>query len=324
MKKLVLLIILILFIPVQVKAEIKNHHLIRAEYIMGTIYKIEVYDNDISKAEKAISQAFKEIRDCDKILSDYRKDSELTKVLEEASSHPVKVSDYFFEITERSIYFSKITNGLFDITVQPLVDLWGFKNKEFKKPTDLQIKKVKEFVGYKNIILDSQNKTIFIKDPRVKMDFGAIGKGFAVDKALKILKKNNIKSAFIDSVSNQYYLGTPPNNKYWKVGIKDARNNQKIIKYLYLKDKTVSTSGDYEQFFIENGQRFTHIINPITGYPIKEAIASTIISDNATDADALSTSVLLLNEKQSNDLIKLFPNSKLIRVKDKIFKKQYL
>lgn len=316
MKKL-LLIILILFIPIQSKAETKTHHLIRAEYIMGTIYKIEVYDTDKSKAEKAISQAFKEIRDCDKILSDYRRDSELTKILEEASSHPVKVSDYFFEITEKSLYFSKLTNGLFDITIQPLIKLWGFKDKEFKKPTDKQIKKVKEFVGYQNIILDSDNKTIFLKDPRVKMDFGAIGKGFAVDKALKVLKKNNIKSAFIDSVSNQYYLGTPSDNKYWKVGIKDARDQNKIIKYLSLKDKTVSTSGDYEQFFIENGERFTHIINPLTGYPIKEAIASTIVSDSATDADALSTSVLLLNDKQANDLVKVFPNTQLIRIKNK-------
>jgi thiamine biosynthesis lipoprotein len=282
---------------------------VQAQYIMGTIFKIEIYSDNQDKTNISLKKAFEEIRKCDLILSDYRNDSELSKIIEEASSHPVHVSDYLFEITKKSLYFSKITNGLFDITIQPLINLWGFKDKNFKVPTDKEIKEIKSYIGYKNIILDEVNKTIFIKNPKTKLDFGAIGKGFAVDKAINVIKKSGIKSAFIDSVSNQYYLGAPPNKKYWTIGIKDPRNENKIIKYLHIKDKSISTSGDYEQFFIHNNKRYNHIINPKTGYPITSLITSTIISESSTDADALSTSVLLLNEIERNYVFELFPNS---------------
>lgn len=291
----------------------KKH--IQAQYIMGTIFKIEIYTESESfsdnKVKDIFSKAFNEIRKCDVILSDYRKDSELSKILEEAHSHPVYVSDPFFYVTARSLYFSEITKGKFDITIRPLISLWGFKNKDFKIPSLKEIESVKNSIGYKNILLDEKNKTIFIRNPKTKLDFGAIGKGYAIDKAVEVLKDSGIKTAFIDSVSNQYYLGSPPNKKFWTVGIKDPRNTEKVIKYLNLKNKAVSTSGDYEQFFIKDKIRYSHIIDPLTGYPVKYLVSATIVSDNGADADALSTSVLLLNDKDRERLLKLFPNSYL-------------
>ncbi|MFN8579119.1 MAG: FAD:protein FMN transferase [Candidatus Sericytochromatia bacterium] len=306
-----LFLLLISFTSSSIAKESPIKKYTQAQYIMGTIFKIEIYSEDKNKANLAFKEAFKEIRRCDTILSDYRKDSELAKVLEEASSHPVKVSDDFFYITKRALYFSNITNGLFDITIQPLIKLWGFKDKNFKIPTKKQIDEVKSYIGYGNIILDEDNKTIFIKNSKTKLDFGAIGKGYAIDKAVNVLKKIGIKSAFVDSTSNQYYLGTPPNKSYWTVGIKDPRNTNKILKYLYIKNKSISTSGDYEQFFIKDKKRYSHIINPITGYPIKDAIASTIVSESSTDSDALSTSILLINKEDINNFIKSFCNTNL-------------
>lgn len=312
--KLFSIIILFMIISSPVNADTQRY--IQAQYIMGTIYKIEVYSDNKTLALDAINKAFDEIRKCDLILSNYRNDSELTKIQDEAYNHPVKVSDDFFEITKRSIYFSKITNGMFDITVEPLVKLWGFKNKDFKKPSQPDIDKTLKEIGYQNIILDEKNKTIFFKR-KINLDFGGIGKGFAVGKAASILKKMGIKSAVVDSVSSQYYIGSPPNQKYWKVGIKNPRNQNNIIKYIYLKDKAVSTSGDYEQYFIGNGIRYSHNINPKTGYPIQEKnISATIIMDNATDSDALSSSVRMLDTQQTKKLIKLFPSVKVFETKN--------
>lgn len=296
--------------PLYSQTNNKYQKFTQAEYIMGTIFKIDIYtDFSKDKVKNIFSKAFSEIRKCDQILSDYRSDSELSKILDEAYSHPVYVSEDFFKVTKKSLYFSKITNGKFDITVRPLISLWGFKNKDFKIPSIKEIESVKSYIGYKNILLDEINKTIFIKNTRTKLDFGAIGKGYAIDKAVKALKESGIKSAFIDSLSNQHYLGSPPGQDFWIVGIKNPRNTDKIIKYLKIKDKAISTSGDYEQFFIQDGKRYSHIINPLTGYPIKNLISSTIVSDNGADADSLSTSVLLLKNIERVELFKLFPNS---------------
>lgn len=310
--------LLIFFFFISIKsANASTDKYVQAQYIMGTIYKIEIYSDNKSKANQAFNQTFSEIRKCDLILSNYRTDSELTKVLDEAYSHPVKISDYFFEVTERSLYFSKITDEMFDITIEPLVNLWGFKNKDFHQPSDLQVQTIKNDIGYKNIILDKKNKTIFLKSSKIKLDFGGIGKGFAVGKAANILKKCGIKSGVIDAVSSQYYIGSPPKQKFWKVGIKNPRNPNKIIKYLYLKDMSLSTSGDYEQFFIKKGHRYSHTINPKTGYPIKEEnISSTIIYSDATDSDALSSSVRLLDEQKTKNILKLFPNIQIIKIKN--------
>ncbi len=317
MKKYNLFLLTFFFFILIKSANASTEKYVQAQYIMGTIYKIEIYSDNKVKAEQAFNQAFLEIRKCDLILSNYRADSELNKVLDEAYSHPVKVSDYFFEITERSLYFSKITNGMFDITIEPLVNLWGFKNKDFHQPSDLEIQKVKNDIGYKNIILDKENKTIFLKSSKIKLDFGGIGKGFAVGKVVNILKKLGVKSGIIDAVSSQYYIGSPPKQKLWKVGIKNPRNPHKIIKYLYLKDTALSTSGDYEQFFIKKGHRYSHTINPKTGYPIKEEnISSTIIYSDATDSDALSSSVRLLNDQQTNNILKLFSKLQIIKIKN--------
>lgn len=293
---------------------------------MGTLIKIEVFDIDKEKSKIAINNAFKEIRRWDKILSNYRDDSELSLVLKSAYKYPTKVSDDFFIATERAYYFSELTNGKFDITVSPLVKLWGFKDKDFKVPTLNQINNIKKNIGYKNIILDKDNKTIFIQNKNITLDFGGSGKGLAIGEAVNILKKYDIKSAVIDSVSNQYYLGND-NGKPWKIAIKDPRNKENILKFVDVSDSAVSTSGDYEQFFINNGKRYSHIIDPISGFPIQDSIASTIIYKDSHDADILSTSVLLLDDLSTLNLLKSFDSYycfKVFKNETKLETKEYI
>ncbi|MFN4151562.1 MAG: FAD:protein FMN transferase, partial [Candidatus Sericytochromatia bacterium] len=202
---------------------------------------------------------------------------------------------------------------------------WGFKDKDFVFPNKKQIFDIKKNIGYKNIVLDRKNKTVLIKNKSTTLDFGASGKGLAIEKAKDILKKNDIKSAIIDSVSNQYYIGTN-NGKSWKVGIKNPRNTSENLKYIDVVDSAVSTSGDYEQFFIFNNKRYSHILDPISGFPVSDSIASTIIYKDSHDSDILSTSVLLLDDSKISSILKLFPNIycfKVLNNKNKIITKEY-
>jgi thiamine biosynthesis lipoprotein len=314
LKRLFTITIMIFLCLDSVNAQSQVKKYVQVQYIMGTLFKIELYTSDKSIADNTFSKAFQEIRKYDLIMSNYKPESEVSSVLKAATKKPVKISPELSNIVKISLDFSEITGGLFDISIAPLVELWGFKNKNFVKPSDSEISEIKKLVNYKNIILNPYDNTLFLTHPGMKLDFGAIGKGYAIEKAAEILKKDGITSGMIDSVSNQYYIGSSPGLKYWKVGIKDPRNERKIIKYVYIRDKSVSTSGDYEQFFIKNNVRYSHIINPKTGYPVKEAIASTIVTENATAADALSTSILLLDENMTKSVLKRFPGTYALKI----------
>lgn len=290
----------------------------RVEYIMGTLFRIEVYSENNNEAESSISKAFKELRKYDLIMSNYNPKSELSKALINAHKYPVKISDELFDVFQKSLYFSQVTKGKFDISVGPVVKLWGFKDKNFNVPAPEQIKKTLAKTGYKNIIIDSENKTIFLKKSGMEIDFGAIGKGYAIDKAVKILKDEGIKSGMIDSVSNQYYLGSPPDSEYWIVGIKHPRKHEKVIEYIEVKDKSVSTSGDYEQFFIYNKKRYSHIIDMKNGFPVEtDIVSTTVISENSSDADAISTLLFILNKRESELLLSKFPGISYIKILNK-------
>lgn len=275
----------------------------QAEYIMGTIFKIDLYSENEELAKNATSEAFKEIRKYDQILSNYKENSEIEVALKKAYQHPVKISKELYDVLEQSLLVSKLTSGKFDVTIAPLVKLWGFKNKDFKKPSKSQIEKIKKLIGYKKIILDKKNSTLMLTQKDLKIDFGGIGKGYAIGKAVEILKNRGITSGVIDAVSNQFYIGTPPNKENWIVEIKDPRNTEKTIKTLKIKDTSISTSGDYEQFFWEKGIRYSHIIDPNTGYPIKEKISSTLICKGSGLADALSTSILLTTNEETKKIL---------------------
>ncbi|MFQ5965275.1 MAG: FAD:protein FMN transferase [Candidatus Scalinduaceae bacterium] len=286
---------------------------------MGTVFEVSAYASDNYKTEKTFNDVFKEINRLDYLMSNYKDDSELSKVNKNAALGPVYCDIELIHIIEQSLKYSDVTKGAFDITIGPLMKMWGFFKGQGKIPGKEDLESILKSVSYKNIIIEEKVKkslfrrpsivkTISFKDHNTKIDLGAIGKGYALDTATRILRKNGIKSALINFAGNIYAYGTPPGKKSWAIGLQHPRKNDSIIGSFKIKDKAVSTSGDYEKFFIVDGERHSHIIDPRTGKPVKGIVSVTVIADNATRADALSTGIFVLGLEEGMKLIEGLPD----------------
>ncbi len=282
--------------------------------IMGTFAEVSIYSNDEKTAGMAIEESLDEMERMDRIMSNYKKDSELSRLNKKAAKSPVPCNGELLDVIEQSQYYSELSGGAFDITVSPVVALWGFFREKGHVPPDKEIEKVLPAVSYKNIVVNKSNDTkkpaaISFKNTQTQIDLGAIGKGYAVDKALEIIRKYGISNGCINLGGNIYVLGTPPGKNAWKIGVQHPRNSGEILGYLELKNEATATSGDYERFFEFNGKRYSHIINPQTGRPVSGTIATTIVAPTGTEVDALSTSVFVLGHEKGMELIKKIPNA---------------
>ena len=282
--------------------------------IMGTFAEVSIYSNDEKTAGMAIEESLDEMERMDRIMSNYKKDSELSRLNKKAGKAPVPCNGELLDVIEQSQYYSELSGGAFDITVSPVVALWGFFREKGHVPPDKEIEKVLPAVSYKNIVVNKSNDTkkpaaISFKNTQTQIDLGAIGKGYAVDKALEIIKKCGIDNGCINLGGNIYVLGTPPGKNAWKIGVQHPRDGNEILGYLELKNEATATSGDYERFFEFNGKRYSHIINPQTGRPVSGVLATTIIAPTGTEVDALSTIVFVLGREKGLELIKKIPNA---------------
>ena len=286
----------------------------KAALSMGTLFEINAYVSDKYKAEKAFSEVFKELNRLDYLMSNYKDDSELSKINKNAASGPTDCNKELAYVIEQSQQYSDITDGAFDITIGPLMKKWGFFKKQGQIPDKGEIESTLQSVSYKNIIIEETAKksllkdpitvkTVFFKNAGTEIDLGGIGKGYAVDKAIKVLKQNGINSALINFAGNIYTYGTPPGKNSWVIGLQHPRKSEGLLGTFEIKNKAVSTSGDYEKFFTINGKRYSHIIDPRTGNPVKGIVSVTIVTDSATRADALSTGVFVLGLEKGMDLI---------------------
>lgn len=281
--------------------------------IMGTFAEVSVYAKDEKTAGQAVEGALDEMERMDRIMSNYKQDSELSQVNKNAARSPVPCQGVLLDVIEQSHYYSELSGGAFDITVSPAVALWGFFREKGHIPPDKEIEKVLPSVSYRNIVINKNagtNKlsTVFFKNTQTQIDLGAIGKGYAVDKALGIVKKFGLDNACINLGGNIYVLGAPPGKSAWKIGIQHPRNKDEILGYLELRDEATATSGDYERFFEIKGKRYSHIISPFTGRPVGGTIATTIVAPTGTEVDALSTSLFVLGHEKGLELIKKIPN----------------
>ena len=282
--------------------------------IMGTFAEVSIYSNDENTAGKAIEESLDEMERMDRIMSNYKKESELSRLNKKAVKSPVPCNGELLDVIEQSQYYSELSGGAFDITVSPIVALWGFFREKGNMPPDKEIERLLPAVSYKNIVIDRGNNpkkpgTVFFKNPQTQIDMGAIGKGYAVDKALEIIKKYQLGNACINLGGNIYVLGTPPGKNAWKIGVQHPRNRDEILGYLELKNEATATSGDYERFFEFDGKRYSHIINPQTGRPVSGTLATTIVAPTGTAVDALSTIVFVLGHEKGMELIKKIPNA---------------
>jgi FAD:protein FMN transferase len=256
-------------------------------YCMGTSFDIVAYGTRRERLESAITDALGEVKRLDLLLSNYRPESELSRVNRFGGQNAVTLSSEFFHFLSACQAYSESSEGTFDITVGPLIRAWGFYKGTGQLPQREEVMRALDKVGYRNIILDHQNMTARLARTGVELDPGGIGKGFAVDKMAEILKQRELHSALIIAGGSTIYgFGTPPDQPGWKVTIKDPRHPSKVAETLTLKNEAVSTSGNLERNFWADGKIWGHIIDPRTGYPAKGTLSVTVIAPRSIDSEA--------------------------------------
>jgi len=280
--------VLVLFLLQAATAAVKTD-LLRLEAsaeAMGSVYSVVLYDEDRNKMEAAADDAFGEARRLDALLSNYRPESEWSKINREAAEHPVAVSKELFDLLSASVEYSRTSEGAFDITVGPLMKVWGFYKGTGHLPQLGEVKHALAQLGYKSLILDASNHTIAFAKPGMDLDPGGVGKGYAVDKMVEILKKDGIQTALVSGGGSSIYgLGAPPDEPGWKIQIKNPYNEFQHVADVTLKNESLSTSGSYEKFFVAEGKTWSHIMDPRTGFPARGTLSVSVIAPRTLDSE---------------------------------------
>ncbi len=277
----------------------------RTQIVMGTVGEIKVINADGEIANKAINSAFKEIKRIENIFSTYRKGSPIWNINHSDDNKTILNDElYNFMLTADSIW--RLTGGAFDPALGSLTDVWGFNSDNPSIPSKKKVKTALENSGWKNIELFEKG---IIKKKNVKLDFGSIAKGYAVDKAVEILKSFGIKKALVNLGGEVKGMG-----KQWSVGIKHPRVTDLLLTKVKLKDYGIATSGDYEKYFFENGVRYSHIIDPETGYPSNLYQSVSVINKDVSFADALATAFFVLDKEQVLKLVNNLPETECLLI----------
>lgn len=263
------------------------------KFLLGTVVEV------VSPYKEASGIVFQEIERVEKVFSLYRDDSFVGNLNKTGF---LNTNFEVFSLIKKAGIFYGITDGRFDITVAPLAIIWKDALKENKIPSEGEIKSALELVGFDKISLDNESKNIKLMKKGMQVDFGAFAKGYAVDCAIKELKEKGIDSAIINAGGDIYCLGTK-SSQAWKVGLQHPRDKNKLLTNLELKDSAVATSGDYEQFVEIDGKRYSHIIDPKTGYPVENDIISvTVVAGDTLTADAVATCIFLLGKDRGRQI----------------------
>ncbi|MFL6465703.1 MAG: FAD:protein FMN transferase [Bryobacteraceae bacterium] len=254
---------------------------------MGTTYTIDAYGTNAGLLESATEGAFDEVRRLDQMLSNYLADSELSKVNQHAFGAPVRVSKEFFQLLQDCLDYSRKSEGAFDITIGPLMKVWGFYRGSGHLPHRAEIRAAMDHVGYEHVKLDPTNLTVRFSEPGMSLDPGGVGKGYAVDRMAAVLRNSGVSSALISGGGSSIYgIGVPPTDlRGWHVSIRDPRDDSRTAAEMYLKDSSVSTSGSYEKFFWAEGKLYSHIMNPRTGYPSEGTLSVSVVSPRTLDSE---------------------------------------
>ncbi|NFM47625.1 FAD:protein FMN transferase [Clostridium botulinum] len=274
----------------------------RETYLMGTIINIKAYGKN---ADKAVQSSVDKISDIENKMSLNISTSEVNKINKNAGIAPVKVSKNTFDVVKASLIYSEKSKGSFDITVEPLVSLWGIGTDKARIPSKDEINNALKLINYKDVVINEKESTVMLKRKGQAIDLGAIAKGYTADELKKILLNYNVSSAFLSLGGNVYVLGNKPDKTLWKIGVQNPLEPRgDYLGIVSVSDKSVVTSGNYERFFERNGKRYHHIFDTKTGYPAEKGLISvSIISDKSIDGDALSTSVYTLGLDEGKKLI---------------------
>jgi len=262
---------------------------------MGTFFRITLYAANQTEASKPAMAAFERVEQLEDLLSAHRQDSEVVRLSRAAVLVPRPVSQDLFYVLDKSLQISRLSGGAFDVTIGPLVDLWREARRTKRLPRTTEIAKAKAAVDYRNIELDSQGRTVLLRRKDMKLDLGAIAKGYAADQALDLLKSCGIQSALIDAGGDITLGAAPPGKAGWKIAIDDPSPQGKEAPCtLVLHDVAIATSGDARQAVEVNGLRYSHIIDPANGMGLQDSGSATVIAPDGITADALATALSVL------------------------------
>jgi len=255
---------------------------------MGTTFTVALYGADRVRMEDAVDAALAEAQRLDALLSNYRPGSEWSAVNREAAGKPVKISEELFQLLSACQDYSRASEGAFDITVGPLMKTWGFYKSSGHLAPPAEVKAVLSKIGYRHIHLDAAARTVWFDTGGVEIDPGGIGKGYAVDRMVEILKRRGFDRALVaGSDSSIYGLGAPPGETQgWEISIRDPKNSRRSVARVYLKDMSLSTSGSYEKFFQADGRTYPHIMDPRTGYPAQGTVSVSVVAVRTIDREA--------------------------------------
>ncbi|WP_274704116.1 FAD:protein FMN transferase [Polaribacter marinus] len=285
--------------------------------LMGSRFDITVVANNSIQANKYIDTAVAEISRIEKLISSWNPNSQTSEINRNAGIQPVKVDSELFQLIERAIGISKLTDGAFDISYASMDKIWKFDGSMTVMPSKEEITASVSKVGFQNIILDKKNSTIFLKLKGMKIGFGAIGKGYVADKAKDLLISKGVPAGIINASGDMNTWGKQPNGKEWNVAITNPMDKNKVFALLPITNGAVVTSGNYEKYVNFNGKRYTHIIDPRTGYPSTGIISVTVFAPKAELADALTTSVFVMGKETGLDRINQLPKIECIIIDDK-------
>jgi thiamine biosynthesis lipoprotein len=254
---------------------------------MGGAFSLALYSADRPSADAAAAAAFSELRRLERMLSNYRPDSEWSRVNRQASGQAVEVSQEMFDLLSACFEYSRNSAGAFDITVGPLVKAWGYHDGTGRLPEEAAIREAMDSVGYRNLLLDPTNRTVTFARAGVGMDPGGIGKGYAVDRMIESLKRSGIERALVSAAGSSIYaLGAPPDEEGWSVGIRNPGKTEGDAGHVLLRDASISTSGNSEKFFRAGGKRYGHIFDPRTGNPVRGVLLVSVVAPRTIDSEA--------------------------------------
>jgi thiamine biosynthesis lipoprotein len=280
----VVLFLLAVFAPAGASEELRLEASAEA---MGSPFTLVLYGEDQAKLEALAEEAFGEVRRLDRALSNYLPSSEWSAMNRNAAARPVKLSDELFRLLSACLEYSRRSEGAFDISVGPLMKVWGFYKGSGRLPRKAEIEAALAKVGYRKIALDPAARAVRFAQDGVELDPGGIGKGYAVDRMAGILRDGGIRAALISAgTSSLYAIGAPPGENGWKVRIRDPKDDAKTVAEVTLRDESMSTSGNYEKFFLAEGKMYSHVMDPRTGYPAEGTLSASVIAPRTLDSEA--------------------------------------
>jgi len=289
----------------------------RSLLLMGSNFEITVVALSKEEAKNYIDEAVGEIKRIEKLISSWDQNSETSLVNRSAGIKAEKVSIELFELIERAIALSRLTDGAFDISYASMDRIWKFDGSMEVMPSEQVVQESVHLVGYENIELNKEQKTVFLKEKGMKIGFGGIGKGYAADRAKELLMKKGVVAGIINASGDMNTWGKQPSGKDWEVAITNPLDKQKAFGLLPIKQGAVVTSGNYEKYVSFEGKRYSHIIDPRSGYPSSGIISVTVFANSAELADALATSVFVMGMEAGINRINQLPKIECIIIDEK-------